>query len=57
MNPDRRVVVLVMCGIAVGALTASLVPWSPLPRALLVGVVAAFVAASIGWLLHPKAGA
>lgn len=56
MNPDRRVFVLVMSGIAAGALTASVVPWSPLPKAALVGVVAAFVAASTELVLRSRIG-
>ena len=55
MNPDRGRVILVMSGIVAGALTASLVSWAPLPRAALVGAVAATVAALAGAVLRPRA--
>ncbi len=54
MNPDRRVFILVMSGVMAGALTASIVPWSPLPKAVLVGVIAAIVAALSGFVLGPR---
>ncbi len=37
-----------------GALTASIVPWSPLPKAVLVGVIAAIVAALSGFVMGPR---
>lgn len=55
MHPDRGLVIVVMSGIAAGALTASLVSWEPLPKAALVGAVAAVVAALAGALVRPRA--
>ncbi len=51
MNPNGRGVALVLSGFFAGALTASIVPWAPLPKAILVGAVAALVALAVGLAL------
>jgi|APThiThiocy_cv2_1041547.scaffolds.fasta_scaffold103853_2 hypothetical protein len=57
MNHDRRVFAMVMSGFLAGALTASVVPMSPLPKAALVGAIAALVAAAAGTVLRPRTAA
>ena len=49
MNHDRRVFAMGMSVFLAGALTASVVPVSPLPKAALVGAIAALVVAA--WTL------
>lgn len=43
MSPRLRSMTIGMSGFFAGAYTASVVPWSPLPKALMVGAVTASV--------------
>ncbi len=54
MNSRGRGVFIGMSGFFAGALVASLVPWSPLPKAALV-VVAAVLVSTTAWAVsHPR---
>jgi hypothetical protein len=49
---DRNVNAGVICGLFAGAFVAGVVPWSPMPKAALVGFVAAMVFAAVSTFLR-----
>jgi len=55
MSSKGRSVVIGISGLFAGALAASLVSWSPMPRAALAGIVAALVSTAAWAVLRPRA--
>ena len=54
MSPKGRSVIIGISGLFFGGLTASIVPWSPLPKAVLVGVVTVLVSTLVWAFLRPR---
>ena len=54
MSPKGRSVIIGISGLFSGGLTASIVPWSPLPKAALVGVVTVLVSTLVWAFLRPR---
>lgn len=54
MSPRLRSMTIGMSGFFAGAYTASVVPWTPLPKILIVGVVTASVSILVLALTRPK---
>jgi len=49
---DRNLNMGVICGMSAGGFAASIIPWSPIPRAALVGCVAAVAFAAVSLFLR-----
>jgi uncharacterized membrane protein YccC len=54
MSTGGRSAIIGLSGFFAAGLTASIVPWSPLPKSVLVGVVAVLVSTLVWALLRPK---
>ncbi len=54
MSAEGRSAIIGLSGFFAGALTASIVPWSPLSKSVLVGVVALLVSTLVWALLRLK---
>ncbi len=54
MSPRKRSMIIGISGFFAGAVIASIVPWSPLPKAVLVGAVIVLVSTVVWALLRSK---